>query len=163
MTVLRLVPSSSEPAIVFSDATGLGSCGAVVLLGSLSEAVSASGHVPCSWRSCLIVRKTQVTAYELMAVLAAVFTFQAQLSGRPVVVFIDDDAALGMVRKGASKKPDLNRFVHDAWFLFRRIHIEVSFYRVPSLSNCADPPSRSVRCPFGFRPGLLEWPALRNV
>ena len=75
-----------------------------------------------------------------------------------VAIFLDNDAALGLLRKGACSKEDLHHFVHLGWRLFTRLGLEVVFYRVPSDWNCSDPPSRERECPFGSYVGSLSWP-----
>ena len=155
--LIRLRPPVAQPAILFSDATGKGGCGAVLLLDGLGSALSAAGSVPDAWRAVLAPRRTQVTPFELLAPFAAAYTWRWLLRGRTVAIFIDNAAALGMLRKGVCSKEDLNTAVHKIWCFLHDWDIEPSLYRVPSKYNCSDPPSRGARCPFGAEPVVLEW------
>ena len=157
---LRLVPADAKPALVFSDATGHGGCVAVLISETLDTALFIDGAVPNGWRQLLTYRKTQVTSFELFAAVAAIYTWRDKLCQRPVGVFLDNDAALGMLRKGACPKKDLHRFVQMARKPLAELHIEVFFYRVPSDSNCAGPPSRKKPCPFGSYVGIFQRPAI---
>ena len=52
-------------------------------------------------------RKTQINAFELIAVWAGISAFAHLLVGRRLIVFIDNAVALSILRKGSSKAFDL--------------------------------------------------------
>ena len=153
----RLAPPVDDPVVVFTDATGKGGAGAVLILKELQDAHCAVGHVPESLRQRPTVRKTQVTPYKLLVPLAATLTWPSLMTAKVVIFYLDNDAAQGILFKGSSTSPDLNCIAGDTWDVLHSLGIEPFFKRVPSALNCSDPLSRSRPSPFGRRPILLRW------
>ena len=159
-TTILMKEPSSPPVAVFTDADGKGGIGAVLIMESLTDAVSAFSSVPVDMRQRLQRRKTQITAFELLAPVAAVETWKERLTGRRVVFFIDNDAALHVLRKGCSRRRELNLIVFAIHSLFKKYKITAYFSRVPSAHNCSDPVSRGSDAPLGAREGHLRWPRI---
>ena len=64
---------------------------------------AVAGEAPAVVIDSLQPRKTQITALELLAVVAALCTFAEECSGRDVLLFCDNQAACAAISKGASK------------------------------------------------------------
>ncbi len=79
----------------------------------------------------------------------AISNWAERLAGHPVIVFVDNQAALGILRNGTSKAPDLAALAVFTWDLAMRLGIDLTFLWVPSPLNLADPPSRGRRPPAG--------------
>ena len=143
-----LVPPSEDPIVVFTDATGKGGAGAVLIIKDLQDAFCASGHVPASFRQRLISRKTQVTPTELLVPLAAMYTWPAIMTNRIVIFYLDNDAAQGILSKGSSTTLDLNEIAGISWDVIHDLGIELGFKRVVSALNCSDSLSRGGDSPL---------------
>ena len=157
---LPLVPSDSDPMVIFTDAEGWGGVGAVIITTSLSGARYKGGRVPSVVVDALQKRKTQIAAFELVCPAAAAASWEATVRSQRVIFYIDNDSALGIVRKGSSRKADLNRIAFYSHELFHDLHIFPIFLMVASEYNCSDPVSRGAQAPFGSDDGLLCWPRL---
>ena len=128
------------PVLVYTDAEGSSGLGAV--LHTPSKTVWFQDHVPTEVTSALSRRKTQIFAYEVIAVWAAVQRFSPQLSGKHVVFFIDNKSALHSLVKGSSRASDVHLLVRRIWDLLRQHGIKPTFKWVPSKLNLSDLPSR---------------------
>ena len=53
-------------------------------------------------------RATQINPMEVCGVILGLWTFEREIRGRRLLVFIDNQAALGAIRKGRSSVPDFN-------------------------------------------------------
>ena len=145
--------------VIFTDAEGHGGVGAVLLTSSTATARSRGGRVPWGLTRALAQRKTQIVAFELVVPGAAVWSWGVRLAGCRIVFYIDNDSALGILRCGRSRKPDLNQIAFVTWELLHRWGIWPVFMRVPSEDNCADPVSRGDPAPFGSSEEDLIWPS----
>ena len=101
-----------------------------------------------------------MNAFEVFAVLVGVSLWGARLSGRRVLVFVDNTAALECLRKARSKAADLEALVHGVWTLLDRFCIAARFQWVPSKLNLGDSPSRGLGAALGTQipvpPGTPE-------
>ena len=138
---------SSEPwSLLYTDAAGSGGGGAVLLQGS--EALWFSVHVACI-TPLLHNRKTQINAFELFVVFAALEAFRDQLRGSRLAIMIDNSVALWSLCNGASTASDISAIAHAAWVLAGSLGLELHSYWVPSKLNLADAPSRGSRPQVG--------------
>ena len=108
---MPLLPDPSPPIVIFSDVEGYGGCGAVLVQKDLESALARFSEVPEAFRRRLKSRKTQIVAFELVAPCLALWTWRHLLAGRRVIFFIDNNSALAILRRGSSKKADLNHIV----------------------------------------------------
>ena len=67
----------------------------------------AKGDIPSQWRKGLVARKTQVTPYELLVPLGAVWTWSKRLRKRVMILYIDHSASESAIERGSSKSEDL--------------------------------------------------------
>ena len=159
---LPLFPQEGAPLVLYTDASGAprNGLGAVLMDG---ERVSwTSCRCPESVLQGLAPRKTQINPLEVVGVLLGLWTFSAHIEGRRLVVLIDNQAALGAVRKGRSSVSDLNSLVFACRGLAKGCSAEPIFLWVPSELNWADAPSRGVAPPRGvFVPPITPWQTLR--
>ena len=102
---------------------------------------------PPSVTEALLPRKTQINGLEIIAVWLAVVAFSNRIRGRRLVIFIDNSAALFIIRKGASRSPDLNSMAALILDMLDSLNCDTSVVWVPSSLNCADGPSRSALWP----------------
>ena len=109
------------------------------------------GAVPERYSKPLARRKTQINAYELIAVVVAAHTWADKLAGHKVFFCIDNTVALAVLCKGRSPKRDLNAWARHATRIFRDYGIEAHFLWVPSKLNLADLPSRGAPVPGALR------------
>ena len=134
---------------MFTDVEGAGGTGAVLVTEDLEGARFRRGHIPEAFGSLLCGRRTQIVPYELAVPAAAVHGWRNALRGKKVVIYVDNNSALGILHRGRSPKKDLNLLARISWSLFFELDITPFFRRVPSAFNCADPPSRGQLAPFG--------------
>ena len=79
---------------------------------------------------------------EQMAVNAAVATFSGQLQGRRVFSFVDNNGVLYAILRGSSKSPEANLMQGALWLCLAKLRVAAHFFRVESVANVADGPSR---------------------
>ena len=77
-----------------------------------------------------------------IGVILGFWIFGYEIRGRHVLVFIDNQAALGAIKKGRSPVPDFNGLVFYTRFVCADHSVEPSFMWVPSKLNWFDAPSR---------------------
>ena len=142
---LRLTDHELPPALLYTDAEGNGGLGAVLIDGTASS--SSSWTCPTSVTKALPVRKTQINPLEMIAVWVALRSYRSVLEGRNVVIFVDNLVAMHVLKKGTSRKPDLNKIAMAVWSILAESNITPSFAWVPSALNSADGPSRGVLRP----------------
>ena len=103
-----------------------------VLFGQTGSCYGCFGELLCeqvtdAWSG--LGKKQLIFEAEVMPYLVALRLWEKVLAGKPVFVFIDNEAArAGMVRLGVSKEADIDLIPY--------------FCRVPTFSNLADGPSR---------------------
>ena len=196
--VVSVRPPSSPPLLVYTDASFAlrkvrkkvsGACSVPRfkrLLGGLGVVVfdPADGVVRYAygkpdWPSLLQFwpsdRKTYIAQLEVLAAVAAYFTYPALFAGRRVNHFVDNTVALSALVNGYAGKPDLAKMVNAFFLQMAGLRAHVYFDWVPSKANIADLPSRDAIPELlaelaGLRiahteshelvvPGLAEWNA----
>lgn len=75
-------------------------------------------------------------------VVCAARIFARQLNGCRAVLFVDNQSALGALRKGSSSSWDMQALVEIFWSQVASTCTQVFFRYVPSKLNIADWPSR---------------------
>ena len=87
-------------------------------------------------------RATQINPMEVCGVILGLWTFRDRIRDRRLLVFVDNQAALGALKKGRSSVPDLNALVSVCRELLAHSASRPVFFWVPSELNWADAPSR---------------------
>lgn len=136
-------PLGVPDVLVYTDAEGAGGVGVYVKWCASGREEFASGVVPAKWTKSLKKRKTQINAYELLAVVAAWNTWADELRGARVLCLIDNTAALNITVSGWSRHEDLNWMAGQCWLRIAASQCMVAWSWVPSRSNMADAPSRA--------------------
>ncbi|KAF4740435.1 hypothetical protein FOZ63_018184, partial [Perkinsus olseni] len=106
--------------------------------------IYAACEAPEWFHARLLDRKTQIIALELFAALVSIETFGRYMSGRWVIVFVDNVAVEQALVKGYSKHADLNHMITKFWHSCEKFHLKIWIDRVPSELNPADKPSRRI-------------------
>ena len=83
-----------------------------------------------------------IYALELLALVLTLFELAATLKNRTLVAFIDNNAALFALIRGASKIPLVDRLIAIFWKTSDEYNISIWMERVPSASNISDLPTR---------------------
>ena len=152
------------PALLYTDAEGLGGIGAVL---AINGAVSwFLGRAPKAFMRLAgplgYPRGMPVYLLEAAVPFLSLHEFGRLLQGRRVIVFVDNQSALGALFKGRSRRSrPLNELCFSLWERSRRSGVELFFRWVPSRFNLADPPSRGLAPPCGGlqrpRPTPAHW------
>lgn len=87
---------------------------------------------------------THITVKELYAVYAALLTFRQRLVGIQLLLYIDNQPAMYMLRKFSTKSTLCFPVLKDIVVLLRDAGIWLDTAYVTSASNLADAPSRKV-------------------
>ena len=149
-TVKPLVPRTDPPLIHYTDASGQpqNGLGAVFIDG---DSILWTGcRCPDPLISSLSDRATQINPLELCGVILGLWTFRELIRGRRVIIYIDNQAALGAIKKGRSSVPDFNELVFFARGICSSEMAEPVFFWVPSDLNWSDAPSRYTSPIDGF-------------
>ena len=156
-----LVPRADPPLALYTDASGqpLNGFGAFLIDG---DSILWTGcQCPEALISSLSDRTTQINPLEVCGVILGLWTFQDFLAGRRVIVYIDNQAAFGAIRKGRSSVPDFNELVFFARGICGSCNADPVFIWVPSDLNWADAPSRCSPPVVGsWIPPVAKWQAL---
>ena len=131
---------AQDPLIVYTDAEGSSGFGLLVVDGS--DRWWSKGSFSPMVTASLAVRRTQIFAYEVMAVWIAVTMMAARLSGRVVLFFVDNQSALHSIAKGSTAACDVQLVVQHLWDLLSHHHCWPHWKWVPSKLNLSDAPSR---------------------
>lgn len=103
----------------------------------LSETqVVALGQWPVEEMSYIIAVK------ELKAVTMAISAFQDSISGTEVLLYIDNQTALAVIRSGSSRSPELQAAVRELWELCDQWNVRLYPRYIPTEWNKSDAPSR---------------------
>ncbi len=140
----------SDPVIAYTDADGSGGLGWMIFEGA-SVCLWASGKSPEEISRLLLPRKTQIHALEMLALVGALFANKERLHRRRLLAFVDNQTAIGVIRKGSSKARDLAALSEVAHRLASECSCELFIQWVPSSLNFADPPSRGLAGELGSR------------
>ena len=97
-----LVPRKDPPLVLYTDASGQPLNGPRAVLIDGDSTLWTGCQCPESLISSLPDRATQINPLEVCGVIIilGLWTFQEFLLGRRVIVYIDNQAALGAIRKG---------------------------------------------------------------
>ena len=135
-------PVSLPVVLLYSDAEGNGRVGGVLVCGA-GSAKFFRGVIPRNIQRLLKRRRTNITAFELLAALAAITVCGSEIhSGCRLVHFIDSTSALACVVRGFSTKPDLSVISGRVWFELARMNVYYTAEYVSTSCNLADGPSR---------------------
>ena len=161
----RLVPRQpgAAPVVLYTDAEGSSGCGAVLSIDGAQLWFQA--HIPPEVTSALAFRRTQILAYETLTVWAALSAFRRLLSGRVLLLFIDNKSSLSGIRKGSSSKADIHAIISLIWSVISIHGMSAHLRWVPSKLNLSDLPSRGKAPICGSRvPLTLSWlPVLNSL
>jgi hypothetical protein len=132
----------------------------------LIEAWSCITGIPWPLHSDVIsntMRRQHINALELLAVLAAVFTFGPQyMRNRQVVFFVDNTACLAACVHGYARSPHMAALSNALHLALAHLKCHAWWEYVPSQANGADFPSR-LHCPEAARfyndEGFQTWPS----
>ena len=132
----------SAPVIIYSDADGSGGLGWMIF--TENTCLWAGGLMPADLSTLLLPRKTQIHALEMTALIAALHSNLRHLHRRRLLAFVDNQSAVGALKKGSSSARDLAALAEVAHALAARCSCELFLHWVPSSLNLADPPSRGL-------------------
>ena len=148
----RVLPTAKDTWFLFTDAcfhdAGDGGLGGVLVssLGSVKSwyclPLSADDIQPLISHTA----RTGIGELETMATLLGIQLWRGHLRSTNVVAFNDNEGAKFALVKGYSKSMSVTRICHVCATLCETDMIMPWFCRVPSASNIADPPSRSMSC-----------------
>ena len=134
-------PRPDRVVILYTDAAGSGGVGGV--LSTPDKLLWFRGSLDIS-KMNLESRKTQIIPLEAAAPLIAVRLLKFEMAASKLVVFIDNQFALGALRKGRSDSNDVHAIVSAFNDILRELSIRPVFRWVPSGLNIADYPSRGI-------------------
>ena len=138
-TLFPVGPLPERVVSVYSDAEGGGGVGAV--LATPTKTLWFRGTIDSS-KLGLEPRDTQIIPLEALAQLVALRVWHSELGGCKLLMFIDNQSALGAIRKGRSDKEDIHQIVTHLVDLMDSLHVRPVFLWVPSPLNIAGFPSR---------------------
>ncbi|CAE7487060.1 ubiad1 [Symbiodinium natans] len=148
----RVLPTAKDTWFLFTDAcfhdAGDGGLGGVLVssLGSVKSwyclPLSADDIQPLISHTA----RTGIGELETMATLLGIQLWRGHLRSTNVVAFNDNEGAKFALVKGYSKSMSVTRICHVCATVCETDMIMPWFCRVPSASNIADPPSRSMSC-----------------
>ena len=95
---------------------------------------------------------------ELVPVLIAISVWAARMSGRPLLIFIDNDAARFGLISGYSPILSSAAIISAVWSALARLGCAAWFARVPTVCNPADGPSRGDSAELRALKGSAEVP-----
>ena len=133
----RLVPLRPiRPCVVYTDACGEGHLGAVLCHPT---GVTTHGHAP-RW---MYRAGGGIYEWELLAALLGLCLVIRYTKNTPVVLFVDNQAALAALISGNGDSDLANQICGAFWALAASAAINVWIEYVPSKLNVADAPSRA--------------------
>jgi hypothetical protein len=154
-TQLPLLPDTSPPVIIFTDAEGKKRKGKKAPTGHIGFVVIHPKFGRChsyapipkemvSLFEALKKKETYIAQFELVAAIVPLISLPDKwLRGYPVELWIDNAGAIGAILKGYSGKADCARIVNMFHFAVAKSGITSLWTDyVPSESNPADVPSR---------------------
>ena len=156
-----LTPRNDEPLILYTDASGhpMNGLGAVLMDGDSTWWTKAA--CPKYLIGSLADRATQINPMEICGVILGLWMFGREIRGRRLLVVIDNQAALGAIKKGRSPVPDFSELVFYTRFVCADHSVEPSFMWVPSELNWSDAPSRGSPPLSGdWVPPVTKWQIL---
>jgi len=120
-----------------------------------------SVQCPSQVSALFVSRKTQICAFESVAAVAALIRWGSQLRHHTVLFFVDNQSALGSLRKGSSPSSDLNAVARAMWAVAQSFQVRLVLRYVPSKLNVADRPSRGLAPVVGAHVAMrIRWESL---
>ena len=153
-----LTPRNDEPLILYTDASGhpMNGLGAVLVEGD--SILWTRSTCPGYLLESLAERATQINPMEVCGVILGLWTFRDRIRDRRLLVFVDNQAALGAIKKGRSSVQDFNELVFYTRFVCANHSVEPVFLWVPSELNWSDAPSRGSPPLAGdWVPPITKW------
>eukprot|EP00435_Cladocopium_sp_Y103_P069042 s603_g32.t1 len=145
----REVPLSvSTPVIVYTDASDVPDRNPQHMLGAVLWDPAdhllfySASKVPTEVIANWLPKKSLMGQLELLAAPFALTTWRRRLTGRPIIMFIDNDGAASNLVKGYSNKLDSAAIVGHFWLEASQCRALIYIDRVESKSNLSDGPSR---------------------
>ena len=151
--------SSSSDSDVSEDTKYLGIIGAVILDKKLHQEGFDGSFDVCFSRAApneiniLFEDTSLIYAFGLLAVVLTLFELRFALRNKTALFFVDNNAALCALIRGAAHHPMVDRYIATFWAIAAEFNIAVWFERVSSASNIADFPPREIPPPS---PCLVE-------
>ena len=87
-------------------------------------------------------RRTQIIPLEATVPLLAISVWKSELGGCRLIIMIDNQSAIGALKKGRSKSSDIQSVITATVDQLDALHIRPEVFWVPSNLNIADIPSR---------------------
>ena len=157
-SVVRTLSWSPPKAVVYTDAEGSGRLAGVCIC-HIQEYWSV--QCPSQVSALFVSRKTQICAFESVAAVAALIRWGSQLRHHTVLFFVDNQSALGSLRKGSSPSSDLNAVARAMWAVAQSFQVRLVLRYVPSKLNVADRPSRGLAPVVGAHVAMrIRWESL---
>ena len=153
-TAFTLRPATRPPCVLYTDAEGAGGLGACLYRDDRCHwwQARAPAFVRALAPKLGYPRGMPVFLYEAAAPFVAARTWPRLLTGRRLLLFVDNLTLKGALVKGRSKAcPALNFLVNRLLAYFHDLGVTVTVFWVPSRFNVADPASRG-DTPPGFGP-----------
>ena len=129
---------------IYSDATGEGNMAGLVIFPE------SSGKIPVVFTSKadraltgLAAWTNKIYVFELFAAAATVFPLRQQLTGKKIVLFVDNEAACADLSGGTAKNRCALLLVYTLWSVVAQFDLQRWIGRVPSAQNPADLPFRN--------------------
>ena len=132
-------PLPDRVVVLYTDAQGAGGVGAV--LATPNKLFVIAAHVDAS-RMGLLERETQIIPLEACVPLIVVRALQQEINSCRLLLFIDNQSALGALKKGRSECADIHKIVNVFVDLLEFLSVRPTFFYVPSSLDIADFPSR---------------------
>ena len=150
-----LEAEDSEPFRIYSDATGDGTLASICFAPPSALALpillkGSSGEELCA----LAASTNTIFIFELFAMAASVFQLREQLTGKRVILFVDNEAACAALTAGTSKVPGALLLVYALYAIAAEHDISLWTERVPTGVNPADLPSRNKALSFSTQPSV---------
>ena len=148
-------PEEEEPFRIYSDATGEGNLASICFPPSADPALpfllkgSSSGEL-----NALAASTNAIFIFELFAMVASVFQLRAHLTGKRVILFVDNEAACAALTTGTSRVRGALLLVYALYAIAAEHDIALWTERVPTDVNPADLPSRNKELPFSTQPSV---------
>ena len=140
---------------IYSDATGEGALASICFPPQSDLALpillkgSSSGEL-----DALAVSANAIFIFELFAMVASVFQLRDHLTGKRVILFVDNEAACAALTTGTSKVPGALLLVYALYAIAAEHDIALWTERVPTGVNPADLPSRHKELSFPTQPSV---------
>ena len=149
-------PEDEEPFRIYSDATGEGNLASICFPPQANQALpfllkgSSSGEL-----DDLAASTNAIFIFELFAMVASVFQLRDHLTGKRVILFVDNEAACAALTTGTSKVPGALLLVYALYAMAAEHDIALWTERVPTGVNPADLPSRHRELSFTTQPSVV--------